>query len=204
MCVCAHPIRLIRPMAERVLPAWMSSGARGGRKKAPAAAGPRKAKAPAKKQRAEKAATDSEEDEAPLSSSESSSESEERFAQRRTKASAARGGPRIPSAVVSKAKCPTSFEVQSGVLLWGHMQCVLDGAESRTFDLRSGAQNVGVHGGTVRTGKHQFRAAARNGTWIVARAFVRNRFTGFVVHHEGVAGIDLLRRYASSGALRLD
>lgn len=78
---------------------------------------------------------------------------------------------------------------------WGHMHVIVDQANTKHFDGLAGPSDTGFHGGTILQSTHQFRVAARNGTWVAAKAFIDDNLTGYVVHHESESGIDILRRY---------
>ena len=82
------------------------------------------------------------------------------------------------------------------------MHTIIAGSKTAQFDGKSGPSDTGFHGGTILQSSHRYRAAARKGTWIVSRAFLRSEYgdkreymTGFVVHHVSVSGLELLKRY---------
>ena len=87
------------------------------------------------------------------------------------------------------------FVISSGAVLWGHLPRIFEGSRTDTFD---GPENV------------SFRSAARNGKWMVRKAFSNTNMSedaedaeptnhfGYVICHESVDPDEVIETCASS------
>lgn len=104
-----------------------------------------------------------------------------------------------------------SFNLRSGVLLWGHLQTIFAGSRSEQFQRNAELVPDMLPGGTIKQWVHSYRAAARKGRWMVRRAFTDDatrrscdgldgkptRHLGWVVLHEDVDPLEVLTRCSS-------
>ncbi|BBN12649.1 hypothetical protein MPTK1_5g21780 [Marchantia polymorpha subsp. ruderalis] len=103
-----------------------------------------------------------------------------------------------PAALVLGAEPPTSFVCRSGVLLWGQLNTVIQGANSLKLDTSEKPAEIGCTGNIVQHA-FRFKAAAKKGRWRVESAYMGDRRIGFVCFHEDVDGVDILRRATNVG-----
>lgn len=90
---------------------------------------------------------------------------------------------------------PAFFSCTSGELLWGQVHTVIGGFASAELDTERGPQEEWPF---------RYRVAARKGQWKVEAAFLDGSegepwHVGFVCHHVGVDGAEVLRRAAEAG-----
>ncbi|PPQ68239.1 hypothetical protein CVT24_005047 [Panaeolus cyanescens] len=112
---------------------------------------------------------------------------------------------------LSQDDFPLTFTCSTGEIVFGQVQCVLEGLEDPTHVKRALPERLPV-GGTILQNKLNYRLAARSGTWKVARAYSSQMTTnpqgveeerkfiiGFVIHHESVSPVEYLRRASVVG-----
>ncbi|KAJ6045256.1 hypothetical protein N7460_006611 [Penicillium canescens] len=104
-----------------------------------------------------------------------------------------------------------SFNLRSGVLLWGQLPTIFSGSRSEQFQRNAESVPDTLPGGTIKQSVHSYRAAARKGRWTVRRAFTDDaagnsrdgldgkptRHLGWVVSHEDVDPLEVLTRCSS-------
>lgn len=106
----------------------------------------------------------------------------------------------------------SSFTVSSGVLLWGHIVPMHYGSlQGTAFTNNAASAPEPDLGGTIIQHTHTYRSAARVGQWKI-RGYLSDRReeddggdaameqTGWVICHEDVDPMDLLRRAKAIGA----
>ncbi|KAF8798691.1 hypothetical protein BYT27DRAFT_7203284 [Phlegmacium glaucopus] len=117
----------------------------------------------------------------------------------------------------------SNFHVQSdfpfafnctGELLYGQMQCILEGLNNDSHDGMDGPVQRPIGGGTILQHDFQYRVAARVGPWKVSRVFVEEedgsaptghflkRQIAYVLHHEDVSAIEYVCRASLVGISR--
>lgn len=103
---------------------------------------------------------------------------------------------------ISDPDCNT-FTVKSGVILWGQIHTVFAGSISHDFDTNASSTPETLQGGTIKQHVMKYKAAARNGSWKVRRAFCipypgnegePTKHFGWVVFHEDVDAAQVLDR----------
>lgn len=120
-----------------------------------------------------------------------------------------------PCAVVSKplrekaghlSMDSNSFNVNSGVLLWGQLQSVFAGSRTDEFQQNASSVPEMIPGGTIRQHVHKYRSAARKGRWIVRKAlsdygglsFTRlgqpTSHFGWIICHEDIDPLETIQR----------
>ncbi|GLB42215.1 hypothetical protein LshimejAT787_1102300 [Lyophyllum shimeji] len=111
---------------------------------------------------------------------------------------------------------PLAFHCTSGELLFGQLQCILEGSNHASHDAMTGPTRLPQGGGTIKQNKFKHRAAARSGRWSVSRIYLANRdqpqpgghtdtynakqrLVGYVLHHEDVSPVEYVLRAAKVG-----
>lgn len=93
---------------------------------------------------------------------------------------------------------PTSFECTSGEIIYGHVQCLIEGVKATSRDVPRTIPHART-GGTIIQNDFQYRAAARKGTWKVAKVqkVSNNRDVAFVLYHSDENPQQWVRRAAA-------
>eukprot|EP01080_Neovahlkampfia_damariscottae_P005652 gene5652-9468_t len=92
---------------------------------------------------------------------------------------------------------PTSFQNDSGVFLWGQLHCIIEGSKNSAFD--SAKPVSSSSGGTILQSQWNYRVKAKKGTWIVTEGLMDDDFFGYIIHHESVKAIDVLKKAHAVG-----
>lgn len=110
----------------------------------------------------------------------------------------------LDSSPIAPVDFPGQFTVRSGELLWGQLQCIVEGAAVSMDETQENALS-GDFSGTILVHDYRFRVAAKLGTWKVARIYYQTdktpekRFNAFVAYHESADVRKLIVQSAKIG-----
>ncbi|KAL2630035.1 hypothetical protein R1flu_014721 [Riccia fluitans] len=96
------------------------------------------------------------------------------------------------------ASAVSSFTCNSGELLWGHLNTLIEGSKSNQVDTTSGPHETMAEGSIIQH-NFRYRTKARKGVWKVEPAFIGDCNIGYVCYHEDVNGVEILRQAAKVG-----
>lgn len=92
----------------------------------------------------------------------------------------------------------TEFLCESGVFLWGQIQCIISGKNSKLFDSPL-TKNKPESSGTILVTPFNYKTKAQKGIWIVESAFIDGNPIGYVIHHKDYSGQKILGQAAKVG-----
>ncbi|KAF8076975.1 hypothetical protein FPV67DRAFT_1777345 [Lyophyllum atratum] len=103
---------------------------------------------------------------------------------------------------------PCAFQCTSGELLFGQMQCIVEGMRNNSHDGINGPTLL-EQGGTIVQHGFKYRVAARVGRWVVSRIYLDDRepqddntehwHIGYILHHEDVSPVEYVLRASKVG-----
>ena len=101
----------------------------------------------------------------------------------------------------------SSFELRSGILLWGQLRSVFAGSIDQGFQGNAATLPAPLPGGTILQHVFQYRSAARNGRWKVRKVFSNTismrsqgpgaeptRHFGWILYHEDVDPLESVKK----------
>ncbi|KAF8148413.1 hypothetical protein B0H34DRAFT_263015 [Crassisporium funariophilum] len=113
--------------------------------------------------------------------------------------------------LVAQTDFPCTFQCTSGELLFGQIQCIIEGMKNNSHDGMSGPTSRGA-GGTILQNDFKYRVAARVGRWEVSRIYLdkqddsgnnndgsKHWHIAYVLHHEDVSPVEFVRRASRVG-----
>lgn len=108
------------------------------------------------------------------------------------------------TAPISSFEFPSEFVCRSGEMLWGQLQCIVEGATASMEETQE-TPLAGRFTGTILDHDYRFKVAAKLGTWRVARTYCQTpespgkRFNAFVAYHESADVRNLIVQAAKIG-----